>query len=194
MKLRLVYLTTIVFLIVFTWTSLATSLWSDEAGQIYQDKGKVEFEVGDVITVIIAENSDAVQSANTSVSQGSSASAGPGLGIFSFLTNFGFNYADDDDAAGETKRSGQIKADITTLVIEKFSSGNFMISGSKTIRINGEEQLIKLAGIIRPEDVSPENTILSTRIADARIEFEGKGVVTEKQSPNIFQRVLNWIF
>ena len=144
--------------------------------------------------MIIAENSDAVQSANTSVSQGSSASAGPGLGIFSFLTNFGFNYADDDDAAGETKRSGQIKADITTLVIEKFSSGNFMISGSKTIRINGEEQLIKLAGIIRPEDVSPENTILSTRIADARIEFEGKGVVTEKQSPNIFQRVLNWIF
>ena len=195
MKLRLICLATIIFLLsVWSLTVAATSLWSDHASNIYQDEEKKGYQVGDVITVIIVEDADAVQSANTVTSQGSSASAGTGLGIFDFITNFGFDYNDADDAAGQTQRSGTIKADITTLITEKFSTGNFMISGSKTIRINGEEQLIKLAGIIRPEDISPANTILSTRVADARIEFEGKGVVTEKQRPNIFQRILNWIF
>jgi flagellar L-ring protein precursor FlgH len=193
-RLKIKLLVLIVLLFSTNLTALGSnSLWSDKAASLYQDQ-EITFELGDVITVIIEEDTDAVQSANTSVSQDSNISAGPGLGIFDFIKNFGLNYADKDGAEGETARSGQIRGDITTLITEVYSNGNFKIVGTKTIKINGEEQVIRLSGIIRPEDITEENTITSKKVADASIEFEGQGVITAKQQPNIFQRILNWLF
>lgn len=196
MKHRMIFLSMLIFVItIMVWPTAAadTSLWSDKADGIYQEK-EDEYTKGDIITVIIEENSDAVQSANTSTSQGSSAEAGAGTGLFDFITSFGFNYDDEDAAEGQTQRSGQIEADITALIVDVLESGNYKIEGIKKIKINGEEQIIRLTGIIRREDISDENTISSKKVAEASIEFEGKGVVTEKQKPNIFQRILNWIF
>lgn len=187
-----------IFFILTTVISLpanvaASSLWDDKAAGMYQDE-KNEFELGDVITVIIEEEADAVQSANTSTDQSSSISAGPGLGIFEFIASLALNYSDEDDAEGETQRTGKIEADITTQIIEKYPNGNFKIEGKKTIKVNNEQQIIKITGIIRPDDISSENTISSKKVADSSIEFEGKGIVNEKQRPNLFQRILNWIF
>ena len=194
MKHRMIILLILIInILIFSTVTTASSLWSDEAGDMYQNNESV-YMLGDVVTVIIEENSDAVQSANTSTSQGSSAEAGAGVGLFSFLKNFSFSYDDEDDAQGQTQRSGQIEADITTTIVDIYENGNYKIEGTKSIKINGEEQIIRLNGVIRKEDISEENTISSTKVAEARIEFEGQGVVTEKQRPNIFQRILNWIF
>ncbi len=171
----------------------SNSLWSDQAANLYQDQ-EITFEIGDVITVIIEENTDAFQSANTSLSQGSSVDADAGTGIFDFIKGFGFSYSDEDGAEGETARRGQIRGDITTLITEAYPNGNFKIEGSKKITINGEDQVIKLSGIIRPEDITKENTIISKKVADASIELEGQGAIADKQKPNIFQRFLNWLF
>ena len=110
------------------------------------------------------------------------------------MRSFGFSYADDDGAQGQTQRAGSISADITTLVVDILDNGNLQIEGSKVIKVNGEEQIIKLTGIVRKEDITKENTIPSWKIANANIELEGEGFITEKQRPNIFQRILNWIF
>lgn len=196
MKHRMIILSLLIvsiYILFIPAVSTAASLWSDKASKMYQNKETVYSE-GDVITVIIEENSDAVQSANTSVSQGSNAEAEAGTGLFDFITNFGFSYEDGDDAKGQTQRSGKIEADITTLIVDIIENGNYKIEGTKKIKINGEEQIIRLTGVIRKEDISEENTISSKKVADANIEFEGKGIVTEKQKPNIFQRILNWIF
>lgn len=194
MRSRFIFLLTILaILFLSVFASASNSLWSDNFVDIYREKER-EFEIGDIITVIIEENTAAVSSANTSVSQGSSVNAGAGFGFFDFLRSFGFSYADDDGAQGQTQRAGSISADITTLVVDILDNGNLQIEGSKVIKVNGEEQIIKLTGIVRKEDITKENTIPSWKIANANIELEGEGFITEKQRPNIFQRILNWIF
>lgn len=171
------------------------SLWSDQAVNLYQDEDKNrEFRVGDVVTIIIEEDANAVQSANTNTSQESSIDAGSGLGIFDFIKAFGFSYSDQSTADGKTVQSGKLKADITTIIKEVLPSGNFRIAGTKEIKINGEEQIIRLSGIIRPEDITPENTVSSKKVAEASIDYQGKGVVADKQKPGLLERLLNWIF
>ncbi|MFP4017460.1 MAG: flagellar basal body L-ring protein FlgH [Halanaerobiales bacterium] len=183
---------TLIVVMIYSVAAGATSLWSDESADIYKNK-EVEYESGDVITVLIEESSDAIQSSNTDLSQQSSVDAG-GSGFLDFLSVFGLGYSDSDSSDGQTQRSGSIKADITTMIVDVYDNGNFKIEGSKTIKVNGEEQIIKLSGIIRPEDIAEDNSISSKKLADASIEFEGQGVIAAKEEPNIFQKILNWIF
>lgn len=168
------------------------SLWSDEAAGSYKDKP--DYESGDIITVVIEENSDAVQSANSSTSQSSTVEAEAGTGFFDFLKEFGFGYSDEGSADGETQRSGTLEADITTQVEEILDNGNVRIIGSKKIRINGEEQTIKLSGVVRPKDIDSDNEISSKNVGDASINYEGQGPVADKQKPGIFEKILNIFF
>lgn len=168
------------------------SLWSDEAAGTYEDRPN--YEAGDIVTVVIEEDANAVQSANTSTSQSSSVEAQAGTGLFDFLKAFGFGYSDEGSADGQTQRSGTLEADITTQVEEIMDNGNIRIIGSKNIKINGEEQTIKLSGIVRPKDINLANEISSQKVADASIEYEGQGPVADKQEPGIFEKILNFFF
>jgi flagellar L-ring protein FlgH len=169
------------------------SLWSEKVADLFADESR-KFVVGDIVTVIIQEDANAIQSANTSASQDSKAEAESGVGIFEFFKAFSFNYSDEGSANGSVQRSGTLEADITTQVVDILPNGSLGIVGSKMIKMNGEEQIIKLSGIIRPEDISKENTIYSKKVADASIEYEGKGVVSDKQRPGLFERIFNWLF
>ncbi len=168
------------------------SLWNEESGSIYQDQPR--YVQGDIIRVIIKEDASAIQSANTSTAQGNNVEADSGVGLLDFIKGFAFSYSDSGSADGETKRSGTLEADITTQVIKVMESGNLKISGIKLIKINGEEQEIRLSGIIRPDDIELDNTISSKKIADAKIESEGEGPVSEKQQPGLLERLFNFIF
>ncbi|MFP4661014.1 MAG: flagellar basal body L-ring protein FlgH [Halanaerobiales bacterium] len=183
---------TLIILMIYSISAGAGSLWDDENANIYKSK-EMEYESGDVITVLIEESSDAVQSSNTDISQESNADVG-GSGFLDFLSVFGFEYSDSDSSDGQTERSGSITADITTLIVDVYDNGNFKIEGTKTIKINGEKQIITLSGIIRPQDIAEDNSISSKKIADASIDVEGRGVIAAKEEPNIFQKILNWIF
>jgi len=191
-KIRLITVILILLLFSINISVLANSLWSDEAANIYEDRP--DYIVGDIITVIIKEDASAVQSANTSTSQANEVDAGSGVGFLDFLKAFKFDFSDSGTADGQTQRSGTLEANITARIVESLDSGNFRITGTKKIKINGEEQIIKLSGIIRPEDISLENTINSTNIADASIEFEGRGAVTDKQEPGLLEKLFNFIF
>ncbi|MFP4016864.1 MAG: flagellar basal body L-ring protein FlgH [Halanaerobiales bacterium] len=180
-------------ILIFSIAISAGSLWSEESADIYKAKDK-EFEVGEIVTVIIEESSTASHSANTNLNQQSDVDGGAGIGLLDFLRSLGFSYSDQDSADGSTERSGELNADITVKLVESFENGTFKIEGSKSVKLNEEEHLIKLSGIIRDDDIDEENYISSDKIADAQIEFEGQGVVSAKQKPNIFQRILNWIF
>ena len=181
-----------IFTFVIDISAENSSLWSDESADIYKDRK--EHVRGDIITVLIKEDANAIQSANTSTSQESDVDAQAGFGIFKFLKAFGFGYSDSGSADGQTSRSGILEADITTQIIEVYENGNLKISGKKNININGEKQSIKLTGIIRPEDITLDNTISSKKIADADIEYEGEGPVGDKQKTGIIEKLFNWIF
>ena len=193
MKKRFLIFMLIISIISFAnIVSADNSLWSDEAAGKYEDRP--DYQAGDIITVVIEENANAVQSANTSTSQSSSIEAEAGTGLFNFLKAFGVGYSDQGSADGETQRSGTLEADITTQIEEVLDNGNLRIIGSKKIKINGEEQIIKLSGVIRPEDVQLDNEISSQKVAEASIEYEGRGPVADKQEPGIFEKILNFFF
>jgi len=74
------------------------------------------------------------------------------------------------------------------------ANGDLVITGLRTIIVNGEEQKITLSGIVRPADILANNSVYSYNIADARIAFEGNGVVSSAQGPGWITKLLHWIF
>ncbi|MEC9490338.1 MAG: flagellar basal body L-ring protein FlgH [Halanaerobiales bacterium] len=181
----------LILLMIFTVTAGAESLWSEQSSGLYKDFP--DYSQGDVITVLIEENANAVQSANTDTSQDSSYSSDGG-GLLNFIPFIDFNYSDSESADGATQRSGTLEADITTRIAEVYDNGTFKIAGNKKVKINGEIQNISLEGIVRAEDIDFNNEISSKKVADANIEYEGDGTVGDKQKPGLLTRFFNYIF
>ncbi|OEG61921.1 flagellar L-ring protein precursor FlgH [Halanaerobium saccharolyticum] len=183
----------ILLIIVFLLSSSAAaeSLWSDNSKGLYQDYP--DYEEGDIITVVIEEDASAIQSANSDASQGSDYNA-EGAGLLDFIPFFDFSYSDSESADGQTQRSGTLEADITTQVVELRENGNLKIQGTKRVKINGEIQTIILEGVIRPEDINFDNEVSSKRVSNANIEYEGEGVVGDKQDPGLLTKLFNFIF
>jgi len=185
----------IIFSLILIFSTLsvsANSLWSDNSANFYQDFP--EYEVGDIITVVIEEDASAIQSANTGTSQDSDYNSAGGSNILDFLPFFDFSYSDSESADGQTQRSGTLEADITTKIMEIDENGNLEIEGRKQVKINGETQTIILSGVIRAEDVNFENEISSKRVASANVEYEGEGPIGDKQESGLLTKLFNFIF
>lgn len=175
------------------------SLWAAEQSRTFFFQDTKASHVGDIVTVRIVENAKGTKDAQTSSGRSSSISAGTGafLGIPTGTTQklqADANFTDSFDGSGSTSRSGALTADITAVVTAVFPNGNMVIEGRREVLINSEKELISLAGVIRPEDIGPRNTILSTFIADAKIEYTGRGVLNDKQRPGWLIRILDWIW
>jgi flagellar L-ring protein precursor FlgH len=150
---------------------------------------------GDLVTVIIVEQAQARQTAATSTGKDSEVSVGPGGGVLADLIPLlRLGGGDSFSADGSTTRGGSLTAKITTKVVESYSNNTMRIEGRQKIVINGEEQEIVLTGLVRTEDVAPDNTVLSTFVADAEISFVGTGMVADKNKPGLLTRLLNWLF
>lgn len=150
--------------------------------------------VGDLVTLIIIERSQASQEASTSSQQDAEVSLGPGSGLFNFIPLVGAGGGDQSAVRGSTTRGGSIQAQMTTRVVEILPNGVLRIEGRQTIVINGEDQEIVVSGLVRPRDIAPDNTVLSTYVADAHISFKGNGPLAEKHTPGILTRFFNWLF
>lgn len=169
------------------------SLYPTDKPSLFEDRKARR--PGDLVTVIIAEQAQARQNANTSTDKGSDISVGPGLGVLADLIPLlKLGGGDSFQAAGNTTRGGSLSAKITTRVVESLPNGTLRIEGKQKIVINGEEQEIVLSGFVRSRDVEPDNTVLSNFVADAEISFVGTGVVGRKNNPGIITRIFNWLF
>lgn len=173
----------------------ATSLWSDTspAASMFADR-KARL-VGDTVTIIIEERTSAKNTAGTSSSKESNVDMGAGSGfLLKAITAAGADYSDKYDSSGSTTRGNSLSAKITAQVIEVKPNGNLVISGTQTIKVNGEDQKISVTGTVRPDDISPDNTVSSTVLADASVKVDGKGSIGSKQKPGIFHRLFGWLF
>ncbi|MGI6034388.1 MAG: flagellar basal body L-ring protein FlgH [Limnochordia bacterium] len=185
-------LTTIFLCLSLSLSAGASSLWSSSRAMYTDTKTR---QVGDLITLVIVESSQATQRAETSTGQSSEVSVKPGGGILSTLLPFlKLGGGDQAKASGQTARGGTLMAQITTRVVEVLPGGNLRIEGQQLITINGEEQELMVSGIIRPEDITRENRVLSTYVADAKIHFTGAGSLGDKQKPGLLTRLFNWLF
>jgi len=154
-------------------------------------------KIGDIITVFISESSLASQSAQTNMGK-SDTTAGQISSFFAetqkiTLPAWEWNHENDYQGTGSTQRRGTIVAKVTAQIVEILPNGNFRIQGKRTIKINEEEQIISIEGIIRPLDITRNNTVYSTYIADAQIKYEGKGVIKDNQRPGILSQILSWL-
>jgi flagellar L-ring protein precursor FlgH len=178
------------------WVSgyaLSDSLWKDGNGSLYADRKAVK--EGDVLTVLIYESTTASSRADTKTSKSDSASTKPGVGpLLSMLPEWSVSGKTGSQASGSTTRSGTLVGKISVVVKEVLPNGNLKVEGTRTVGVNGEKEKIVLIGIVRPEDVSAENTVPSTAIAQAEIHYEGKGPVGNKQREGLLTKLLKWLF
>ena len=204
---RRVCLVALVGLGLVTATARADSLFSElvaERGSLYSDE-KVRFEVGDVITVLVSETTDARTRASTETEKESSLEASAssdfltsssGLNILKSgeLPAWQFEAKNEHDGGGTTQRNNTVSAMVSTMVVEVMAGGNLLIEGHKTLVVNREKTQIQVRGIIRARDVTPRNTILSSQIADAEISFDGGGPIWNSQRRGFLTKLLDFIW
>lgn len=180
------------------WCSLlfADSLWlKGQEKSIFADRKAMR--VGDVITVVILESAKAqdISSSKRDKNLNVDVSAS---GALDFIPKLGGKSSSKYKRSGGTSKIGSIQAKVSASVLKVMPNGNLLIEGEKRVRIDNEEQVVYISGIARPEDITPENVILSTYLADSKIEYRGEVKFSSKEKPNIgvriFQRLFGWIF
>lgn len=160
--------------------------------------------IGDTLTVVVSEQTSASKAATTATGRAASISAGipnfMGLektGIASSMDLSKLISASTDskyDGSGATTRKDNLTATITARVMEVLPNGNLLIEGRRNVKVNNEDQMIILEGTVRPRDISPENQINSSLIADARITYSGSGVISDRQQPGWLMNIVDSIW
>ncbi len=184
-------------LLIFVQGSIirADSLWSDRGASLYGNNPR-SFQVGDLITVVIVEQAKATQEARSSSEEKGSVNAGPGSGFLSRLLpeTIGADWGNSSEGEGSTTRGGSLQGKITVQVTGVNPNDTLIIEGRQVIKVNNEDQVLKITGMIRSEDVSIDNVTLSSNIANAVIEYQGNGNINNAQKPGIITRFFHWIF
>ena len=142
--------------------------------------------VGDILTVLLQESTDANKSSDTSLGKDSKTViedpllAGK-LRDFGDDNNLSFDLSSNSafDGESESNQSNSLQGSITVSVAKVLPGGNLYVQGEKWIQINQGNEYIRLRGIVRPVDISPQNTILSAKVADARISYGGTGATAD---------------
>ncbi|GAB6282797.1 MAG: hypothetical protein STSR0008_15470 [Ignavibacterium sp.] len=153
--------------------------------------------IGDAITIIVMESSTASNRSEKSTNKSSDLGFNfDGTIDKSALPKIEANVGSKNgfNGGGSTKTTGVVSTKISATVDSVYENGNLRINGSRKIVINGEEQVIKIKGIVRPSDIMSDNSVLSYNISEAEIYFEGKGMITKSQSPGLLTKFFHMLF
>ena len=167
------------------------SLFTDtQAGWLEDTRAR---RVGDAVVIKIDENANASGTASTNLKKESDGSGGVSslLGIipalkrqyptmdteklYEFASKAGFA------GAGDTARKGELSGNIAVRVVREMPNGDLFLEGTKVVLINNEEYHLYVSGLVRPADIAPDDSVASSRIADAQIEFTGRGDIADQQ-------------
>lgn len=183
------------------------SLWHPELTNNYAFIDVRAHFPGDLLTVIVAEQAQGKKDGSTDSEATSSilASVDAFFGIpasavdllpsdFSSTPIVKAETKRANTGTGETKRTDSLTASITVRVLAVDQNGNLHVQGDKVVRVNREDQYIVLSGTVRPVDIGTDNSVLSSRLADARIDYYGKGPVGDKQGVPLVHRLFDWIW
>lgn len=155
-------------------------------------------KVDDILTVFIVEEAKAGSKTGTNTSKENEMGVNGlnGSGALDFLPSFGASGGFKNAYKGNagTSREGSLAARVSARVIKVLDNGNLMIEGSKIVEINEEREIIKISGIVRPQDIEADNIIYSHNVADAEITYSGKGTVHKGHRPGLVTKFLNWLF
>ncbi|WP_420818923.1 flagellar basal body L-ring protein FlgH [Paraglaciecola marina] len=159
---------------------------SDLADSLYSDvKAR---RVGDIITVTLQENTSATKSAGTSNSKETGIDVSPIIGLGGNAVNIGgqsiqlgLDTSNEFDGDASANQSNNLSGNISVTVVQVLANQNLLVRGEKWLTLNNGDEYIRLTGVVRPADVSPSNEIVSTKIANARIQYSGTGSFASAQ-------------
>lgn len=152
---------------------------------------KRAYRIGDLVTVQVLEATRARSQAATDAAS----SVGLSGGLSSPSTDYDASIALSGRNAGgaQTTRTGELRAQVSVQVVDVVAPDLLRIQGEQGIVVNGERQRIRLSGLVRRDDISSDNLVLSNRIANADLELVGAGVVSESQRQSVLYRVAKWL-
>lgn len=173
-------------------------------GSIYHDNQNMELfadprahRVGDILTIVLQESTQASKKATTSTSKTDKTSIdaptilGKGLTFNGNPASIGLSGDRGFTGDGSSSQSNQLSGQITVTVAQRLSNGNLMVRGEKWLTINQGQELVRISGIVRPQDINPDNSIASSRVADARITYTGRGSLADANTQGWLSRFFN---
>jgi flagellar L-ring protein FlgH len=174
---------------VFAQNSRSTSgaIWDGSRTDIFTDRRASR--IGDVITVNIAINDSATfgnasgRNMNAEVKGGLNYQVQNSGGQTQWFPQYDFTSSSNAQGQGSIDRSEKIQLSVGAVVTDVLPNGNLIVSGSQEVRVNYELRVLNIAGIVRPRDISKDNTIAYNKIAEARISYGGRGRIMEVQQP-----------
>jgi flagellar L-ring protein precursor FlgH len=154
--------------------------------------------VGDILTIILQERTNASKSASTTTAKDSQISmAAPtvfGQGVIHKgkpILSAEVDAERDFTGEGDSTQSNSLTGHISVTIAEVLPNGNMLVRGEKLLTLNQGSEHVRISGIVRPADVTPDNTVLSSQVADARIVYGGQGVLAESNTKGWLQRVFD---
>jgi len=147
--------------------------------------------VGDIVTVLILEAATATNSVRTRSNRQTSLAGEIGVGQIDEGGSLGLRGG--FSGSGQVERSDRLAATMAAQIVEVLPNGDFVIAGRQDIDVNGESRKVEVRGQIRPLDISPDNTIPSSRLANAQINYDGKGYVSRSGKPGIINQIFSFL-
>ncbi len=213
MRSKKVWLYLVVLILGVNWSErgLCISLWQERelSGKRSMFVDRKAHRIGDIVTILIQENSSATSDANTDTKRESDIKDEVkswikvilnSLGILpdikalkvvnDYLPKIELSADHQYKSEGTTTRSQKLQARLSAKIVEILPNGNYILEGKQDVLVNGEKQTITITGEVRPDDITSENTVVSSAIANAKIVYSGSGTVGDKQKKGL----LEWIF
>lgn len=145
---------------------------------------------GDALTVMIYENSSASTSADTSLQRKNE--VGIQAAGNQTAQHLSVGASNSFDGGGTVQRAGKLLAQITVTVVKTATNGDLWVAGEQLLEINSDQQKIRVEGRVRPLDISDGNSVMSYRLADAKISYLGDGDLASRQRPGFWSRLFVW--
>jgi flagellar L-ring protein precursor FlgH len=182
----------------FPAVALPQSLWHEDSKPMFADKRATS--IGDILTIVVQENTTANKNNETKTERQSSLNAAISAFLYSpgasgLLTKGGqlpavaFNSDHKHDGTGSINNSETIVAYVAVRIVDVLPNKNLVIEGKRETAFGGEHQTVILRGVVRQDDVAANNTVYSYNVADANIQIIGKGTVTDSQNKGWFNRI-----
>jgi flagellar L-ring protein FlgH len=182
------------------------SLWPDQSDGSSLFRDMRAFRPMDIVTIVLNEKSEGQKKAETDAESKFSILAAV-QNLFGQEEDWKSNNLGLDPAnlinattnskyegSGETKREGRLKARLSAVILEVLPNDILRVEGTKIISVDHEEEIMVLSGLVRPKDIDATNQVDSSRIANMRVDFYGRGVVAEQTFPGWFARVLRYVW
>ena len=181
----------------------ATSLFDKDGCDLFTSQ--TASELGDIVTIIISESTQASNRASTETDK--SLNTDGELSVTGFLQwiadlpgtiapieDITFTPSESFEGEGRVNTQGTFSSRITATVVDILPNGNLVLEGTRNISISEDTAILIVRGVCDPNDISNENTIMSSHLADMEILYEGEGIIADRQHDGILSRIFNFFF